>query len=160
MRIFIGAIGRLREEGERALEKRYSARIRQIGPQLGAADLTLSEMKESRAGSADQRRTQEADLLLKKCSPQATLIALDERGKTMSSAAFAKLLQRYLDEGVSELAFVLGGADGHGAQIKEKAQQKLSLSPMTLPHGLARIILLEQIYRALTILANHPYHRD
>jgi 23S rRNA (pseudouridine1915-N3)-methyltransferase len=84
---------------------------------------------------------------------------LDERGRTMSSAEFAQYLGTRRDDGIKHAALLLGGPDGHAASLRSSAQLPLSLGPMTLPHGLARVVLVEQIYRAITILSGHPYHR-
>ena len=78
----------------------------------------------------------------------------------MTSAAFANLLRKKRDDGIRDMAFLIGGPDGHGAEIRQTAQSALSLSAMTLPHGLARVMLAEQLYRAATIIAGHPYHRS
>ena len=79
--------------------------------------------------------------------------------KGLTSTAFADLLKRHRDDGCKELAFLMGGPDGHGPAIAQAAQVRLSLSAMTLPHGLARAVLAEQLYRASTLLSGHPYHR-
>jgi 23S rRNA (pseudouridine1915-N3)-methyltransferase len=93
-------------------------------------------------------------------APKAFTLVLDERGKSLTSAGFSQLLQRHLDQGTQDLAFLIGGPDGHGAEIRKSAGQLISLSEMTWPHRLVRIMLLEQIYRAVTIMVNHPYHRS
>jgi 23S rRNA (pseudouridine1915-N3)-methyltransferase len=84
---------------------------------------------------------------------------LDERGKVLSSAGFADLLKRHLDGGTSDLAFLIGGPDGHAQSIRDSAGLLLSFGAMTWPHRLARVMLAEQIYRAVMILRDHPYHR-
>ena len=89
----------------------------------------------------------------------AFIVSLDERGKALTSAAFADLLRRQSDDGCKSMAFLIGGPDGHGPAVAAAARLSLSLSAMTLPHGLARVVLAEQLYRASTILAGHPYHR-
>ena len=116
-------------------------------------------MKGERVSAKARQRT-EAQALLHKVNDKAMLVALDERGKSMGSQAFATKIAELRDDGAGQLVFVLGGPDGHGGELLQRASLKLSLSPMTLPHGLARAVCCEQIYRALTILANHPYHRE
>jgi len=179
------AIGRLKG-AERELCDRYAGRINGVGRQVGVGGLSLVELTEARDGSADGRRKKEAEALLKKLpggqmgrrgkagqtgraggtgkagkpGEGAFVIALDERGESMSSQKFARMIARERDAGRLHMAFVLGGPDGHGAALLQKAQLSLSLSPLTMPHGLARAVLAEQLYRALTILANHPYHRQ
>src|SRR5450432_3710591 len=89
----------------------------------------------------------------------ATLLALDERGKAITTQGLSVMLAEWMRDG-SHPAFAIGGADGLSAEVKERAQKLVSLSALTLPHGLARVVLAEQIYRAWTILARHPYHRE
>ncbi len=91
--------------------------------------------------------------------PDAVTIVLDERGTSISSEDFARRLARLRDEGAGDVAFLIGGPDGLAEDVRTAAHVKLALGAMTLPHGLARIVLAEQLYRAATILAGHPYHR-
>jgi 23S rRNA (pseudouridine1915-N3)-methyltransferase len=88
------------------------------------------------------------------------LIALDEGGKNLDSRTFAERIARWRDDGITELALAIGGADGHGPVLLAKANLRLAFGPMTWPHQLARLMLAEQLYRAVTILSGHPYHRD
>lgn len=90
----------------------------------------------------------------------AVTIVLDERGKTLSSAEFAKKLEGWRDTGRREARFLLGAADGHGDEIRDSADLLLSFGPATWPHMMARAMLAEQLFRATSILANHPYHRE
>ena len=105
-------------------------------------------------------KAREAALILEALPAQARLIALDERGAMWSSRDLADRLTGWRDQGVSELAFAIGGADGLGAEVLNRADVKMSLGPMTWPHLLARSLLLEQLYRTQQILAGHPYHRE
>lgn len=89
----------------------------------------------------------------------ATLIALDERGKSVSTQQLSKLLADWMRDG-TQPAFAIGGADGLSQAVKDRARMAISLSPLTLPHALARVVLAEQLYRAWTILSGHPYHRE
>ena len=95
---------------------------------------------------------------LRRCRTAAKTVALDERGREFTSPAFARWLARRLDEGI-DTAFLVGGPDGLAPRLKDKAETIMRLSAMTLPHGLARVLLAEQLYRAVSILQNHPYHR-
>lgn len=159
MRITIAAIGRLKAGPERDLLARYCERIEAIGRSVALTPLRLIELPESRAGSAAARSADEAARLLEKTSDTEFKVTLDERGKSISSATFAELLRARRDQGGAGVAFLVGGADGHDQAARNAASLLLSLGPMTLPHGLARIVLAEQIYRAATIIAGHPYHR-
>ena len=159
MRIVVGAVGRLKDSGERALFERYWERLRSTGRAVGVTDLRHVELAEGREASAGLRQASEAQRLLQACGDDAWIVALDERGKAQSSAAFAAQVRTWRDGGCKTMAFLIGGADGHGAPVIEASRLKLSLSAMTLPHGLARVLLAEQIYRATTILSGHPYHR-
>lgn len=159
MRIIIAAVGRLKDGPERELFTRYAKRLDEQGRSLALGPLRLAELPEARASSAAQRRTDEASRLLEAASEAELKVTLDGAGKALTSDGLAKWLSGKRDGGVRTLAFLIGGPDGHGPPALASADFKLSLGPMTLPHGLARIILAEQLYRAATILAGHPYHR-
>lgn len=159
MRLVIAAIGRLKDEGERALIARYMKRVAS-GRVIGISPTTIEELPESRAAETNARQADEAARLLHVTADCDFRIVLDERGRTMSSTEFAHYLAARRDDGVKSAAFLIGGPDGHPAKLMSKATHlSLSLGPMTLPHGLARVVLVEQIYRAITILSGHPYHR-
>jgi 23S rRNA (pseudouridine1915-N3)-methyltransferase len=160
MRLVIAAVGRLKDGPERELLDRYLKRLAQTGRGLGLAPVDMLETPEGRADSAALRQADEATRLLKLTAACDVLIALDETGRSMTSRAFAGQIAKCRDGGRQGLGLVIGGADGHGEAVMTKAVLKLSLGQMTLPHGLARIVLAEQLYRATTILAGHPYHRD
>ncbi len=161
MRLVIAAVGRLKDGPERDLLDRYVKRVGQAGRALGLNSIDLFEIPEGRSSSTAQlRQVDEAARLLKQVSNAEVLVALDEGGRAMTSRTFAELIAKQRDRGAHSLAFLIGGPDGHGDAITAKADFTLSLGPMTLPHGLARIVLAEQLYRATTILAGHPYHRD
>lgn len=159
MRIVVAAIGRLKAGPDQELCIRYWQRFEVVGRSLGLGPVTLIEMPESRAAMRDARIADEAGRLLKAAPAEAVIIALDERGRGLSSADFADLIRTRRDAGAKAAAFLIGGADGHGRAVLDAATVTLSLSAMTLPHGLARIVLVEQLYRAATILSGHPYHR-
>ncbi|PZR06602.1 MAG: 23S rRNA (pseudouridine(1915)-N(3))-methyltransferase RlmH [Archangium gephyra] len=117
----------------------------------------LVELPESRA-SGVKAKEEEGAALLKKLGPRDALVALDEHGKSLSSVDFAKWLGRQQDSG-RDVAFVIGGDEGLSEEVRAKAALTLSLSAMTLPHRLARLVLLEQVYRAFSILRGEPYHK-
>jgi 23S rRNA (pseudouridine1915-N3)-methyltransferase len=159
MRLIVAAVGRLKEP-ERALFDRYAKRFDAAGRRLGLGPVKLSEIAESRLSTPELRNADEAARLLKAANAAEVTVALDAEGRALSSAAFARWLAARRDGGMKALAFVIGGPDGHGTAALDAATLKLSLGAMTLPHGLARIVLAEQLYRAATILAGHPYHRE
>lgn len=159
MRLSIVAVGRLKDGPERALYLHYAKRVDEAGRALGLGPLALAELPEGRAQTVPQRREDEARRLLERVVDGCVTVALDGGGKALSSDAFARWLGERRDEGTRNVAFLIGGPDGHGEEALKAASLKLSLGPMTLPHGLARIVLAEQLYRAATILAGHPYHR-
>ena len=159
MELTIAAVGKLKAGPDRELLERYLGRITPAGKALKLGPLMSIEISESRRSSSKERRAEEASLLLTKIPASAALIKMDEKGDAISSEQLASLLRKQRDAGVSSLVFALGGPDGHGAAIAERAARNISLGAITLPHGLARIVLAEQIYRALTILSGHPYHR-
>lgn len=159
MRLSIVAVGRLKDGGERVLVDRYVSRLA-ANKGLGLGPLTERDIPESRLGSAPERMKDEAARLLAAAEGCDFIVALDERGKAHTSDVFARWLGQNRDAGRRHAAFLIGGADGHGAVVGARADLVLSLGMMTLPHGLARAILAEQLYRASTILMGHPYHRS
>ena len=159
MRIVIAAIGRLKDSGERDLFDRYHKRFDQSGRGVSLGPLTIAELPESRAMETGIRKADEATRLLKAATGSEVIVALDEAGQQFSSADFSSRLAKLRDDGTSTVAFLIGGPDGHGAEAIKAAAITLSLGAMTQPHGLARVFLVEQLYRATTILSGHPYHR-
>ncbi len=159
MRIVVAAIGRLKDSGERELFDRYHKRFDQSGRSVSLGPLTIIELPESRAMETGIRKSDEAARLCKAAAAADIRIALDETGRQEPSVDFANRLAKLRDGGAGTLAFLIGGPDGHGPEALNSATIVLSLGPMTLPHGLARVILTEQLYRATTILSGHPYHR-
>ena len=156
MRITLVAVGRAKAGPLRELYKDFADRLTPQGP-LGA--LTLKEIEQRRPLAPAELKRRESDLLLAAVPPGARLIALDMRGKSLSSEAFAAQLNRWQDEGIRDLAFAIGGADGLDDSLRAAAAMSLSLGAMTWPHMLVRVMLAEQLYRAQTILTGHPYHR-
>lgn len=160
MRITIAAIGRLKAGPERQLVERYVERVAKAGKAVALGPVAVREFAESRAERTDDRRRAETDQLIEATAGATRLIALDERGKTITSADFAALLARLRDDGAGEIAFVIGGADGHDERLRDRADHVFSFGPMTFPHQIVRLLLVEQLYRAVTILSGHPYHRE
>lgn len=160
MRLQVVGIGRLKAGPEKTLAEEYQTRLEGLGRKAGITKLTVTDFAESQSQTASQRQNEEAKLLASALAPKAFTLVLDERGKSMTSEAFSTLLQRHLDQGTQDLAFLIGGPDGHSPETRKTAGQLLSLGEMTWPHRLVRVMLLEQIYRAVTIMVNHPYHRS
>jgi len=160
MQLLIAAVGKLKQGPERDLALHYTKRIDAAGSGVALGPVTVMELAESRAATVDLRKADEAGRLLTSAGKAETLFVLDEAGKPVSSRQFSDALGKLRDDGCARAAFLIGGPDGHGSALRQKASRVVSFGPMTLPHGLARIILLEQIYRAVTLLSGHPYHRD
>ncbi len=154
MRLRLCAVGRLRAGPERAMVDDYVARFDRTGRALGLGPLTEHEVDARAGGTAA-----EAVLLARAVPVGAPVVALDERGRALASPALAALLGRWRDAGRQDAAFVIGGADGLDAGLRDGADVVLSLGPMVWPHALVRVMLAEQLYRAATILAGGPYHR-
>ncbi|WP_137702439.1 23S rRNA (pseudouridine(1915)-N(3))-methyltransferase RlmH [Marimonas lutisalis] len=155
MRVHVCAVGRLRKGPEKALIDDYTTRFDRTGRALGLGPLTFSEVEDRKGGGKET----EATLLSRAIPDGAALIALDERGKLLSSPDFAQTLARFRDDGRGDLAFVIGGADGLAPDLRARADLSLSFGAMVWPHMLARAMLSEQLYRAASILAGLPYHR-
>ncbi len=159
MRLSIIAVGRLKDGPERELYLKYAKRIDDAGRSVALGPLTLSEIPEARQASTKQRQADEGSRIVQSASAADFSVLLDVGGKTFSSKGFATWLATRRDDGLRHVAFLIGGPDGHGDEAIAHAKLKFSLGPLTLPHGLARIVLAEQLYRAATILSGHPYHR-
>ena len=159
MRVTLYAVGRLKSGPERDLTARYVDRFKKTGAALGLDFNRIVEIPESRASDAATRKREEAAALTKQLPQDAVLVLLDERGKTPNSEAFAATLGRWRDAGRRDLAIAIGGADGHDPDLRESADAVIGFGKMTWPHQMVRIMLAEQLYRAATILAGHPYHR-
>lgn len=159
MRIRVLAVGRLRAGPERDLAARYLDRIDKAGRAVGITVAPVVEIAESRASGETQRRDQEAEAVLRAAEKADFVFLLDERGEALSSTAFAAALAD-LRERAAEVVFVIAGADGAGRQLRKAAHRSIAFGALTWPHQLVRIMLAEQLYRAVTILAGHPYHRE
>ncbi|MCO5132241.1 MAG: 23S rRNA (pseudouridine(1915)-N(3))-methyltransferase RlmH [Xanthobacteraceae bacterium] len=159
MRIMVMAVGRLKQGPERELAERYAARFDEAGRRLGFRGIEVREIAESRARDAATRIAEEAAAIAAMIPEKAAIVALDEHGDSIDSSAFARHLGRWRDEQVANNVFVIGGADGLSPELQRKARLRMAFGRATWPHQLVRVLLLEQIYRAATILAGHPYHR-
>ena len=159
MRLVVIAVGRLKQGPERELAERYRERFEETGRKLGFRGLTIHELSESRARDTATRVNEEAAAISAQIPEKSILVALDERGESIDSAAFARHLGRWRDESVANTFFLIGGADGLSPDLRRKAKLKLAFGSATWPHQMVRVMLLEQVYRAATILAGHPYHR-
>lgn len=151
MRLCLLAVGRARRGPERELYDRYAARL--VWP------LTLKEVETRTALPPARQRAREAGLLLAAAPKGAKLVALDRAGELLTSEAFALRLGAWRDQGVAEIAFLIGGAEGLDERVRRNADLDLALGRVTWPHLLVRGLLLEQLYRAQQILSGHPYHR-
>jgi 23S rRNA (pseudouridine1915-N3)-methyltransferase len=159
MRIAILAAGVARGTPQNALVEEYLSRARGIGRQQGITSLLVGEVAVSRLRESRARMAEEGEKLAAHIPAGAHVIALDARGKGMTSEAFAEMLAAMRDAGARDLAFLIGGPDGLDISPNVKPGRSLAFGPQTWPHLLVRVMLAEQIYRALTILGNHPYHR-
>jgi 23S rRNA (pseudouridine1915-N3)-methyltransferase len=158
MRIIIAAIGRLKGP-ESELAERYLKRANQAGRALGWKAVEVIEIRESRADEVMKRMLEES-IALANVIPQGAAVALlDEKGEALGSEAFATELATWRGNNVPAVVFMIGGADGLAASLRDKASLRLSFGKATWPHQMVRVMLLEQLYRATTILSGHPYHR-
>jgi 23S rRNA (pseudouridine1915-N3)-methyltransferase len=159
MRLIVAAVGRLKKGPERDLAERYRDRTVKSGRAVGITDVEIVEIAESRARDVDRRRTEESIALAQLIPERAVSVILDEQGDALDSATFAATLKEWREENRPAGVFLIGGADGLAPSLRDKAALSLAFGPATWPHQLVRIMLLEQIYRAVTILSGHPYHR-
>jgi 23S rRNA (pseudouridine1915-N3)-methyltransferase len=159
MRVLVVAVGRLKQGPERELAERYRKRAADLGRRIGLQGFDVIELKESRADDLERRMLEESIAIANILPERAVTAMLDERGENISSALLAGRLRGWQTTGRSAAVFVLGGADGLAPSLRERADFALAFGASTWPHQLARIMLLEQLYRAATILTGHPYHR-
>jgi 23S rRNA (pseudouridine1915-N3)-methyltransferase len=155
LRIALAAIGRLGRIPEAELARDWAQRATASGRALGLGPVEILELEPRKPG-----RAAEGEALLDAAGPGAFLVACDERGETFPSRRFAEKIATLRDQGERRLVFVIGGADGLSDEVRAAAKLKLAFGPQTWPHALARAMLAEQVYRAVTILAGSPYHRD
>ena len=155
MRVSICAVGRLRKSPELDLIKDYTSRFDKTGRSLGLGPLSIAEVEDKK----NIGMSAEADLLERAVPKGAKLCILAERGQLMTSPEFANQLGQWRDQGVGDVAFVVGGADGIDPSFRAKADFAISFGKMVWPHMMVRAMLCEQLYRASSILAGGPYHR-
>ncbi len=159
MRIIVIAVGRLKQGPERELAAAYRKRAEALGRAFGIREIEIVEIRESRAHDAERRRVEES-IAVANVIPEAAAVAiLDERGDNLDSATLAATIRKWREAQSSAVCFVIGGADGLAQTLRDRAKLKLAFGTATWPHQLVRVMLLEQLYRAGTILAGHPYHR-
>lgn len=156
MNITLAAVGRFGASGgklgaEKSLFEQYQQRL--------TDPFTLKEVEEKKPLQPDRLKKAEGDKLLSSVPTGGIIIALDSRGKELSSESLAKRLSSWRDEGIRNVAFLIGGAEGLDKSVTDSANLTMSLGPMTWPHMLVRVMLIEQIYRAQCIMRGHPYHR-
>jgi 23S rRNA (pseudouridine1915-N3)-methyltransferase len=152
MRITLCAVGRAKAGPERTLFDHYKSRL--------SFPFDLKEVEERKRLSGAQLKQREAELLLAQVPDGAIIVALDERGKNLSSPDLATRFGNWRDDGRRDIAFIIGGADGLDDKVRNRADLVVSLGKLTWPHMLVRGLITEQIYRAQCILSGHPYHRD
>ena len=158
MRLVVTCIGRSSKGPERELTARYIERIPKLARAHGFSAIELVQLNESRKDTSEARKADEA-AALRRSAKSGILIVLDERGTQMTSPAFADVLQQARGTASGDLHFIIGGPDGLDETLRNDAHLILALGAMTWPHQLALPLVLEQIYRALTVLSGHPYHR-
>ncbi|MCC6949501.1 MAG: 23S rRNA (pseudouridine(1915)-N(3))-methyltransferase RlmH [Bradyrhizobiaceae bacterium] len=159
MRLLIAAVGRLKAGPERELLDRYVERANAAGRAVSLAPLEIVEIPESAARRPGDRVAEETAKLEASVPKGTRRIVLDSRGRNLASQEFANRLAAFRDQGTPAAAFLIGGADGLTSSIQSGADLTISYGAATFPHQIVRILLAEQIYRAITILSGHPYHR-
>ncbi|MEL6172803.1 MAG: 23S rRNA (pseudouridine(1915)-N(3))-methyltransferase RlmH [Pseudomonadota bacterium] len=155
MRVHVCAVGRMRAGPELSLVEDYLARFDRTGRALGLGAAKVLEVEDRKGGG----QKAETELLVKAIPKGSLILALDERGKTLSSPEFAGKLANWRDDGRRDLAILIGGADGIAPDLRAQTDFSISFGKMVWPHMLARVMLAEQLYRATSILAGTPYHR-
>lgn len=153
MKLWILAIGSRLTGPEKALFEDYADRFQKLGPRIGLRQLTSLDLPSGPNLDA------EANRLLAKIPAGATVLRLDEHGENISSIDLANRIGAWRDSSVSDLVFLIGGASGFGAEVKNAHPKSLAFGKQTWPHRLVKIMLSEQLYRAATVLAGHPYHK-
>ncbi len=144
---------------EKELAERYLDRLAKAGPAVGLSLAGVTETAESRAKTETERKRDESRKLAE-ASEGGALILLDERGRDLTSRQLSRKIASFRDSGIQRLTVAIGGPDGHDPDMREKADLCMAFGAQTWPHQLVRVMLAEQLYRAATILAGHPYHRD
>ena len=156
MKVEIVAIGKSRDKRCQALFEEYLGRFSRYLP---CEDTALRESKLGSSAPAEQVMRQEAEAFERAIPQHAVRVAMDERGDLISSQELARRMEQWMNRGERHVVFLIGGAHGLDPALRESCAHVLALSPMTFPHELARVLLAEQLYRAMTILRNEPYHK-
>jgi 23S rRNA (pseudouridine1915-N3)-methyltransferase len=159
MRVVVAAVGRLKQGAERELATAYCKRAEAVGRSAGLRQVEIIEIRESRARDQERRRTEESIAIANVLPEGAMIIVFDQAGENIDSPRLAALLQKCRQDNRAAVCFIIGGADGITQSLRGRAKHVLAFGSATWPHQLVRIMLLEQLYRAGTILAGHPYHR-
>jgi len=159
LKLFIGAVGRMKNGPEKTLFRTYCERCNKAGPKIGLGPLQCIEIAEAQNPQKPERLRLEAEGLTKMPLHNSHIIALDERGRNLSSVALSDQLKGWRDDGVPQAGFLIGGPDGLDPSVISGADLVVSFGAMTWPHMIARILLVEQLYRSITLLSGHPYHR-
>jgi 23S rRNA (pseudouridine1915-N3)-methyltransferase len=159
MRIVIAAVGRLKAGAERELAERYRDRVAKAGRAIGIRDIEIVEIRESRAHEVERRMLEESIALANLVPEGGVTVVLSERGDNLDSATLSRQVATWRDSGRASVMFVIGGPDGLAPEWRTRANLTLAFGAATWPHQLVRVMLLEQLYRIVTILSGHPYHR-
>jgi 23S rRNA (pseudouridine1915-N3)-methyltransferase len=159
VRLLVLAVGYARGTSEGALTDDFVTRAKNMGRRLGIPDVAVEEVAVSKARETPRRMQDEAERLAARVPDGAQVVLLDAKGKGMTSEDFAEMIGALRDAGTKNLVFVIGGPDGLGTLPKIRPGRSLAFGPQTWPHLMVRAMIAEQMYRALTILAGHPYHR-
>ena len=159
MRVIVASVGRLKQGAERELSAAYRKRAEAVGRSAGVRQVEIIEIRESRARDPERRRTEESIAIANVLPEGAVIIVFDRAGDNIDSPGLAALLQKCRQDNRAAVCFIIGGADGITQSLRGRAKHVLAFGSATWPHQLVRIMLLEQLYRAGTILAGHPYHR-
>lgn len=159
MRLTLLAVGRMKQGPERALLDRYVDRASALARSVGLTGFALREIAEGAGRLPAGRRLQEGQALRLELPPGAATVVFDERGQAVASPAFAGLIGAARDAGRAAMTLIVGGPDGIDPALRDAADRTIAFGTATFPHQLVRIMAAEQIYRAMTILAGHPYHR-
>lgn len=157
MKVVLIAVGNVKSPWAAQGEKTYAQRI---GHYIPYETVIVPDVKTSKATTPQMQKEAEGNVILSKLQPADSVILLDERGKQPTSRQLAEMMQGYMNSGVKRLVFVIGGPYGFSESVYARAGRLLSLSSLTFPHELARLIFTEQLYRAMTILRGEPYHHD
>lgn len=152
MKITLISVGKTKADATTELLREYEKRLR--------GSVQLIELSASKNADPATRKTTEAQAIIAAIPLHSAVLVLDERGKNLTSAALANTLQAWQNQGFSQLCVIIGGADGLTDDVRARADLVLALGSLTWPHRLVRVLILEQLYRAFSILSGHPYHRE